>query len=785
MKYGTGAKTPLRVAILIVASLHMSACGGSHGGGPPNIPAVSFSSDGIAALASPKGIAVADFNGDRKPDLAVASSTGFQVTVYLNSGAPGGTPSFGAGDSFATVTTPVAVAAADFNGDGRPDLVVANYNSDSISVYFNATAPGAGTATFSAKVDFVTGSNPDVVVAADINSDGLVDLAVANWGSSTLSIFRNTTAPGAVVPSFAARVDVATDPNCSSIVAADLQGDGLTDLVIASSNAPAISALLNTTTPGSATISLSAKVDFAAPAGAFGIVAFDANFDGRPDIGIADLAAGMVSIYRNTTPVGGGTPSFASRIDVPVGYGADSITSADFDGDGRPDLAFGNSGGASASVLVNRTSPGFTALDFTLRVDIGGAGPTSLAAGDFNLDGMRDIAFITSGSVQCFRNLTSPPPSAATFVQHSFGDVINIRLADFDGDGKLDVAGIVATGGNADSIIVLRNTTPNGAAVPVFSGGSAPYSTGTPNPGPICPVITDINVDGKPDIAVVNRDFANVAVFLNTTAPGSATITFATRVDFATGTTPIGVAAGDLNGDGMPDLVVANTGSNSVSVLINTTVPGSTTPSFAAKADFAAQVNPRGVAVGDLNGDGKPDVVATNGGSATASVFLNTTATGGAIPTFAARIDFSTGQGPHGVTLGDVNQDGRPDVAIANENSSTATILVNTTAAGAATASFSVRSDFPTGTVPHWIALADLTGDGKLDMAVGTRGLYFVSVLLNNGVPGFPAPSFSLKAEFGSGNLGDELGVGDMNGDGKPDIVTGAAFNHFDVLIQQ
>src|SRR5205823_6891995 len=130
--------------------------------------------------------------------------------------------------------------------------------------------------------------------------------------------------------------------------------------------------------------------------------------------------------------------------------------------------------------------------------------------------------------------------------------------------------------------------------------------------------------------------------------------------DFTTGRNPSTVAIGDLNGDGKPDLAVTDFTDGSVSVLLNTAVPGATTAAFAAKQDFTTANNTRSVAIADFNGDGKPDLVTANEGSDSVSVLLNTTVLGAATitPDFSTRQDFDNGSSARSVAIGDVNGEG-------------------------------------------------------------------------------------------------------------------------------
>ena len=129
------------------------------------------------------------------------------------------------------------------------------------------------------------------------------------------------------------------------------------------------------------------------------------------------------------------------------------------------------------------------------------------------------------------------------------------------------------------------------------------------------------------------------------------------------------MTAADLNGDGKPDLIVANYNGefgNTVSVLLNTTAPGATTPSFASQQTFTVGSGPYFVTTADVNGDGKPDLIVANAGSYTLSVLLNTTAPGATTPSFATQQTFSTGEFPDSVAVADINGDGKPDLIVAN-----------------------------------------------------------------------------------------------------------------------
>ncbi|MEG4008977.1 DUF4347 domain-containing protein [Microcoleus sp. Pol11C1] len=345
----------------------------------------------------------------------------------------------------------------------------------------------------------------------------------------------------------------------------------------------------------------------------------------------------------------------------------------------------------------------------------------------------------------------------------------DLSIGDFNGDGKPDLA---TANLNSSTASILLNTTTTGATTPTLAP-KVDFPTGT---GPWSVSIGDINGDGKPDLALVNGGSSTASILLNTTATGATTPTFATKVDFPTGTNPVSVSIGDFNGDGLSDLAVANHYGDMASILVNTTATGATTPSFAPKVDFPTGSFPRSVSIGDFNLDGKPDLAVANFFDDNASILLNTTTTGATTPTFATKVDFPTGSFPYSVSIGDINGDGKSDLATANLFSSTTSIVLNTTTTGATTPTFATKVDFPTGSFPSSVSIDDFNLDGKPDLAVANQGST-ASILLNTTTTGATTPTLAPKVDFPTGSYPDSVSIGDINLDGKPDLAVADPFS--------
>jgi hypothetical protein len=214
---------------------------------------------------------------------------------------------------------------------------------------------------------------------------------------------------------------------------------------------------------------------------------------------------------------------------------------------------------------------------------------------------------------------------------------------------------------------------------------------------------------------------------------------------------PYAPVAADLNGDGRLDLVVGNTDSDSVQILLGDGAGGFGSPSTLAAGDGT-----EGVTVADLNGDGKPDLVAANLFASTLSIFLGNGSGG-----FALTASPTVGANPHAVVVADFNGDGKPDLATANGSAGTTSILL-----GNGGGAFSSSVDYSSGANPRDIATADFNGDGKRDLVITNEGDNSLSILPGSGIGGFGAP-----ATYPAGAAPQTVAVGDLDGDGKPDVV--------------
>jgi len=392
-------------------------------------------------------------------------------------------------------------------------------------------------------------------------------------------------------------------------------------------------------------------------------------------ISVTDIKSGLTAYSTKpfiTTFTCGGiidSTAFAPKIDNLTGSQPFSISTGDIDGDSKSDIVVVNQGLNTVSIYKNTSNNGF--ITFAPKVDLS-----------------------TGSNPHC------------------------ISIADIDGDGKLDLS---VVNYSSNSVSIYKNTSNIGT---IAFASKIDYTTGS---SPTSISFDDFDGDGKTDLAVVNELSNTVSLFKNTSTVGS--ISFTNKVDFSTGYYPMSIAISDIDGDGKPDLAIANSnasnqGTNSISVLRNTS--SSATISFASKIDFVTGSSAFNISIGDLDADGKVDIAVANSGSASISVFKNKSTVG--TISLATRIDFTTGGTPENVSIADIDGDGKLDLAVANEGSASISVFKNTSTSSI---SFASKVDFATSVGPMSIAINDIDGDNKPDFLVANFASSNMSILKN------------------------------------------------------
>lgn len=351
-----------------------------------------------------------------------------------------------------------------------------------------------------------------------------------------------------------------------------------------------------------------------------------------------------------------------------------------------------------------------------------------IAIGDLDGDGKSDIAIAGYGPIiSVFRNIsTSNVISFAPAVNFTIGDFgSDITMGDLDGDGKLDLA---ITCESLHQLFVFRNVSTSGA---ITTGSFEPKLVFATDIFPHDVSIDDLDGDGKADLAVATQH-GKVNVFRNTSTMGSLTTSsFASAVKFTVNLETQAISTRDLDGDGKSEIVTASFGTNTISVLRNTSTPGSIVAgSFAAKVDFATGSYPHKMAIADLDGDNKPDISVLNYNSNTVSVFKNVSALGSiSTSSFSPKVDFTTGEGLSSVTVADVDGDGKPDLCV---SASTFSIFRNVSTPGVlAISSFAPKVDFSNTGIVARIAVGDLNNDGKADLTYVNYKLFILPNIID------------------------------------------------------
>jgi len=597
-----------------------------------------FNRADFATGKSPRGVAIADMNGDGRADMVVANSSDASISVLL--GQSDGT--FGAKTDFPAESFPGTLVIGDFNNDGKMDVAVTATTGVVVLL-------GKGDGTLGSPTNYTLEAPPFLLAVADFNHDGKLDLAAAGSCGGTTCGFAGIML-GNGDGTFQAEKDYPAGGVPSAFTAFDLNGDGIPDLTFANMATNSVSG----GTPGLTSVLLGngdgtfqAAVNYPSGANIAGIAAGDVTGDKIPDLVVSHWFDATIALQKGN---GDGTFQPEQQISTDISLGSQFLQLIDLNGDGKLDLLMSSVDNGGAAVLMGNGDGTFQPFEAYAT----GGQPYFFAVADVNGDRNNDLAVSDSygnyatillgngdGTFSPRKNL--PVDSLLASINTLNAYVNSATLGDFDGDGKLDVAvslstqpGIAVLPGNGDGTFREPLT-----SVSILSGTVIPSSA------------ADFNRDGHLDLLVSGT----------TLLPGKGDGTFGTPISVNSDSDICSFVVGDFNGDGYPDLVDVGNGYDESQPLQVFLGNGDGTFQPARRSWNLTSIPDQSVA-GDFNHDGKLDLAFTVLSNASSIAVL----LGNGDGSFATPVFYPTDDLLRSLTVADLNKDGNLDlIASANK----------------------------------------------------------------------------------------------------------------------
>ncbi len=708
---------------------------------------------GVVTPSAVASIDAGDLDGDGKPELVSSYSDLNAIFIYNNKTPSPNGFAYNARVALATGTSPQMVRIADINMDGKPDLITVNKTAGTVSVLINQSISGVNitASSFAAKVDFPTATTPNSMAVFDADGDGKPDIVTGSLGGFLTILKNQYSGTGFDANAFLPKRDFYQNLSGDYILAEDLNNDGKPDLILGGKSSQ-IYIFQNKSIPDNVVFSQQ-RITLNGSNDASVAAVGDLNQDGKPEIILGDAAnnynENKLWVFENTSP---GDISFKERLNIVGSTSSEYITSvkiADIDGDGRPDIIFAY-GGKYIGVKRNLFMSTENKIRMAEHVNLSVSGsPKLLAVGKYSFDSLPDIFIqnIENNNLSLLINRVAQPPvlQSVSPISAEMGSTVTISGKNFgDASNNIVFFGGVKAQVTAASETQIKVTVPAGASHQPISVLNIITSLIGYSEKPFTPIFPT-----KKSIA--KKDFSILSSFGNSRESKS-------------------MAIGDLDNNGIMDYVISNRGDHTVNIYLNGAINA---PTYTKKTDY----EPEGVTIGDLDADGYLDIVVGNNYGKTLSVYRNNFSAGGS---FLDQVEFGSAPGPRVLAIGDLDGDGKPEIIVAENSVSPQNpygdggkfinVLWNKSLKGTIDRySFAVAQYFEVGGSPAFVRMADIDGDGKQDLVVG-NGSGSISILRNT-IKNYTIDenSFAPKVLFDVAGV-DCVVVDDFDGDGKPDI---------------